>query len=122
MKKRQKILIFIGGAILVSGFFVYMIFIFAMFPIHKELLLTIDVPKQNYKIAAYYVNGGATTGNLIRIVKKYDFLGYEKTLKNIERYVDVKEMKLISENELKVIVGFKSKFSKKVDTVFVKID
>ncbi len=120
MKKRRKNFLF--GLILVLGGFLCVIFILVMFPIHKELLSTVDVPNRNYKINAYYINGGATTGNLIRIVKKYDFLGYEKTLRNIDRYVDVKEMKLVSENELKIIVGFKGEFAKKVDTVFVQIE
>lgn len=90
--------------------------------VQKKLIYTLEVPHKSYQIKAYYVNKDATTGNLIRVVKKYDLLGYEKIIANIDRYMDVKSMELTSQHELKIIVGFNDKFAKKTDTVFVKIE
>jgi len=123
MKKWQKNLlwVFLGLSVLVLGVLLYMIFIFEMFPVHEELLLTVAVPNKDYKISAYYVDGGATSSGAI-LLRKVHASGKSEILKDIPVYQDVKAMEILSAKKMRVIVGFKNGFSTKTDTVLVEIE
>jgi len=122
MKKWQKtsLFSFIGIVVLILGGVIYMLFFFELFPLHKQLLMTTFVPAMNYNINAYYVDSGATSNGAIQLYK-VSTSGKSELIKNIPTYQDVKEMKILSDSKLRVVVGFKGNFSTKQDTIFIEL-
>ena len=68
--------------------------------------------------------GGATSGKIIQLRKEYDptLKNNYEIIENIRGYTDLKSMKLFSNKQLEIIVGFKGNFAKKPDTLFIKIE
>lgn len=123
MKKWRKVFLWscVGLIMIVLGFFLYMLFIFEMFPVNKEHLITLAIPERNYKISAFYVDAGAASGNTIQLQKIYDSGKFE-IVKNISGYTDVKTIERVSEKTLKVVLGFKAESSTRRDTVLVEVE
>lgn len=122
MKKYKKTLLIIFSSLLIIFLVViiYFVFFFEMFPVHKEELAKIVIPNKNYSIVAYYVDSGASSNWTVQINKVYDS-GKFDILKNIEGYKEVKDLQLLCNNKIKVIVGTKSKFSTKCDTIIINL-
>ena len=123
MKKKLKFIIYpiVGILVILIGLVLYFLFFFRISEVNESFITSLDIPHKNYKISAYYMSGGATLGNIIQLRKEYNSSKYD-IIGNIRGYVELKNIELISDEELKVIAGFKGKFAKKPDTLYIKLN
>jgi len=122
----MKYIIFIvsGISIIIIGIIIYFLIFFNISDVNEEIITSLNIQNKNFKISAYYITGGATSGKIIQLRKEYDPTlrkNYE-IIENIRGYTDLKSMKLFSNKQLEIIVGFKGNFAKKPDTLFIKIE
>jgi hypothetical protein len=126
MKKRVKLIIFAisGISIIIIGIILYFLIFFNISDVNEEFISSLNIPDKNFKISAYYMTGGATSGTIIQLRKEYDptLKKNHEIIENIRGFVDLKAIKLISDKEVEVIVGFKGKFAKEPDTLFIMIE
>jgi len=99
---------FVIGTTIVCVFFAYIISRLDFFPTHEELVFTKTIPNNNIVIKAYYVDSGATSNRTIQIRKYGNYPKYE-ILKNISGYNNVRDMYLISQKKLAVVVENKAR-------------
>lgn len=120
MKKNIK-RIFVAFSILFVIFIVtilYFLFIFEMFPVHKEELAKIEIPSKNYSLIAYYIDSGASSNYFIQIQKVYESGNFE-ILKNIEGYRYLKDFKLLQDNNIQIVLEHDIRFNTTYDTVII---
>lgn len=119
MKKGNKAILISALITFVLLLIVVIYFVFSF--VHKELLVEIEIPNENYNIEIYYIDSGALSDNVVQVKKVYNIFSSE-IIENIEGYQTVKSWKLLDSSTLELIVGFpETKFPTREDTVLVKL-
>ena len=109
MKKWKKVTLgfLLTSLIVVLSVIIYFIFTF----VHKEKLVEINLPKNDYKIEIYYIDTGALGPSVIQIRKVYNIFDSE-IVRNIEGPKTIESLRFLH-SAIEIVDGFG-------DTVMVK--